>query len=79
VLRLATTNPLTKEEWDKLRLYLDKSEKDELTPEEADELLELSKKVVREYSEYSEAWKLHIYATIIRTLTIMKYYKKGIR
>jgi len=46
VLRLATTNPLTKEEWDKLRLYLDKSEKDELTPEEADELLELSRKVL---------------------------------
>jgi len=79
VLRLATTNPLTKEEWDKLRLYLDKSEKDELTPEEADELLELSRKVVREYSEYSEAWKLHIYATIVKTLTIMKYYEKGIR
>ena len=46
MLRLATTNPLTKEEWDKLRLYLDKSEKDELTPEEADELLELSRKVL---------------------------------
>jgi len=74
VLRLATTNPLTKEEWDKLRLYLDKSEKNELTLEEADELLELSRKVVREYGEYSEAWKLHIYATIVRTLTIMKHY-----
>jgi len=74
VLRLATTNPLTKEEWDKLRLYLDKSEKNELTLEEADELLELSRKVVREYGEYPEAWKLHIYATIVRTLTIMKHY-----
>jgi len=76
VLRLATTNPLTKEEWDKLRSYLDKSEKNELTLEEADELLELSRKVVKEYGEYPEAWKLHIYATIVRTLTIMKHYGK---
>jgi len=61
VMRLALMNPLTKEEWAKIKYYLDK---DELTLEEALEFRELARKVVREYGEYPEAWKLHIYASI---------------
>ncbi len=74
LMRLAiSVNPLTREEWEKLRIYLEKSERDELTLEEADEFLELARKVVREYGEYPEAWKLHIYATITRALIRKKY------
>jgi len=76
VMRLVLANSLTKEEWEKLREYLDKSERWELTLDEADEFLELARKVVKEYGEYSEAWKLHIYATIVRALTIKKYAEK---
>jgi hypothetical protein len=77
VVRLALANPLSREEWEKLKEYLDKSERDELTLEEADEFLELARKVVKEYGEYPEAWKLHIYATITRALTAKKYAEKG--
>ncbi|WP_243678249.1 hypothetical protein [Vulcanisaeta distributa] len=64
VMRLAASgNPLSKEEWDRIKELLDK---DELTLEEALELRELARKVVREYGgEYPEAWKLHIYASIM--------------
>jgi uncharacterized coiled-coil DUF342 family protein len=63
IMRLATsTNPLTKEEWKRLGELLDK---DDLTLEEALELRELARKVVKEYGEYPEAWKLHIYASIM--------------
>jgi len=75
-MRLATLNPLTREEWERLKVYLDKSERDELTLEEADDFLELARKVVREYGEHPEAWKLHIYATITRALTAKKYYSQ---
>ena len=62
-MRLATsTNPLTKEEWKRPGELLDK---DDQTLEEALELRELARKVVREYGEYPEAWKLHIYASIM--------------
>ncbi len=44
---------------------MDKSEKEGLTLDEANELLELARKAVREYGEYPEAWKLHIYASIM--------------
>jgi len=53
-----------------------KNERWELTLDEADEFLELARKVVKEYGEYPEAWKLHIYATIVRALTIKKYAEK---
>jgi len=76
VVRLALLNPLTKEEWEKIKEYLDKSERGELTLEEADEFLELARKVVREYGEYAEAWKLHMYATIVRALLIKRLAEK---
>lgn len=75
-MRLATINPLTREEWVKVKEYLDKSERGELTLEEADEFLELARKVVKEYGEYPEAWKLHIYAIVVRALLIKKYAEK---
>jgi len=75
-MRLATLNPLTREEWERLKLYLDKSERDELTLEEADDFLELARKVVREYGEHPEAWKLHIYAAMTRALTAKRYYEQ---
>ncbi|GAB6943593.1 hypothetical protein [Vulcanisaeta sp. JCM 14467] len=63
VMRLAVSgNPLSKEEWERIKELLDK---DVLTLEEALELRELARKVVREYGEYPEAWKLHIYASIM--------------
>ena len=63
VMRLAVSiNPLSKEEWERIKELLDK---DVLTLEEALELCELTRKVVREYGEYPETWKLHIYASII--------------
>jgi DNA repair exonuclease SbcCD ATPase subunit len=60
--RLSTMNPLTREEWEKIRRYL---EKDELTLEEALELRRLARKVTDEYGDRIEAWKLHIYASIM--------------
>uniref|UniRef100_A0A7J2U680 Uncharacterized protein n=1 Tax=Ignisphaera aggregans TaxID=334771 RepID=A0A7J2U680_9CREN len=75
-IRLATANPLSKEEWGRLKELFEKSEKDELTPEEADEFLELARKVVREYWDRREAYRLHIYAAIVRGLTYKKYYEK---
>jgi hypothetical protein len=76
VVRLALLNPSTREEWEKIKEYLDKSERGELTLEEADEFLELARKVVREYGEYAEAWKLHMYATIVRALLIKRLAEK---
>lgn len=77
VVRLALATPLSREEWEKLKEYLDKSERGELALEEADEFLELARKVVKEYGEYPGAWKLHTYATITRALTAKKYAEKG--
>jgi hypothetical protein len=76
VMKLATANPLTKEEWARLKELFEKSERNELTLEEADEFLELARKVAWEYGEYPEAWKLHIYATITRALLYKKYYEE---
>ena len=77
VVRLALATPLSREEWEKLKEYLDESERGELALEEADEFLELARKVVKEYGEYPGAWKLHTYATITRALTAKKYAEKG--
>jgi hypothetical protein len=76
VMRLAVANPLSKEEWARLKELFEKSERNELTLEEADEFLELARKVAWEYGEYPEAWKLHIYATITRALLYKKYYEE---
>ncbi|HWQ16826.1 MAG TPA: hypothetical protein VNL13_03225 [Sulfolobales archaeon] len=61
MMKLATMNPLTKEEWEKIKYYL---EKDQLTLEEALEFRELARKVTDEYGDRPEAWKLHILASI---------------
>ena len=75
IMRLATsTNPLTKEEWKRLGELLDK---DDLTLEEALELRELARKVVKEYGEYPEAWKLHIYASIMVGRALRKMSEGG--
>jgi hypothetical protein len=75
-VELAAADPLSKEEWGRLKEYLDRSERDELTLEEADKFLELARKVVKEHGERPEAWRLHIYAVMTRALTIKKQYEK---
>lgn len=62
LIGLASANPFTREELKRLKELLDK---DELALEEALELRELARKAVREYGHYPEAWKLHIYASIM--------------
>ncbi len=69
VIRIATMNPLTKEEWMRIKELLDKNE---LSLEEALKLRELAKRVVDECSDRLEAWKLHIYAFIMVGLTYKK-------
>jgi hypothetical protein len=75
-VELAAVDPLSKEEWGRLKEYLDRSERDELTLEEADEFLELARKVVKEHGERPEAWRLHIYAAMTRALTIRRHYER---
>jgi len=67
--RLAMPNPLTKEEWEKILKYI---ERDDLTLEEALEFRELARKVTREYGQYTEAWKLHILATLMVAKALKK-------
>lgn len=56
IMKLALpSNPLTKEEWEKIKLYFEKSERNEITLEEAEEFRRLARKVVREYGHYVEA------------------------
>jgi tetratricopeptide (TPR) repeat protein len=77
IMRLATsTNPLTKEEWKRLGELLDKDPND-LTYEEALELRELARKVIREYMDYAEAWKLLMYASMMVGLTKKKREEQG--
>jgi len=77
IMRLATsTNPLTKEEWKRLGELLDKDPND-LTYEEALELRELARKVIREYMDYAEAWKLLMYASMMVGLTKRKREEQG--
>jgi hypothetical protein len=77
IMRLATsTNPLTKEEWKRLGELLDKDPND-LTYEEALELRELARKIIREYMDYAEAWKLLMYASMMVGLTKKKREEQG--
>ncbi|PLC64037.1 hypothetical protein B7L70_11280 [Vulcanisaeta sp. EB80] len=77
IMRLATSiNPLTKEEWKRLGELLDKDPND-LTYEEALELRELARKVIREYMDYAEAWKLLMYASMMVGLTKKKREEQG--
>ncbi len=64
----AMLNPLTKEEAIRLKELLDK---EKLTLEEADNLREIARKLVREYGDrVGEAWKLLIYASIMRGIAL---------
>jgi len=69
LFKMATLNPLTKEEWEKIKEYF---EKEELTVDEAMEFRELTRKVVKEYWMYPEAWKLHYYACIMVGIALRK-------
>jgi len=71
ILRLALTNPFTKEVWERIRRYLEK-DIDSFTMEEAEDFLELTRRAVMDYGigqGVMEAFKLHIYATIVRSMT----------
>jgi len=59
IVKLARQNSFTEEE---LRRLEESILKDELTLEEVLELRELARKAIREYGQYPEAWKLHMYA-----------------
>ena len=64
----AMLNPLTKEEAIRLKELLDK---EKLTLEEADNLREIARKLVSEYGDrVGEAWKLLIYASIMRGIAL---------
>ena len=67
--RLARLNPLTEEELRRIRELV---EKEELTLEEADELRELARKFVDEHGDVPGAWKLLIYASIMRGIALRK-------
>jgi len=68
---LALTNPFTKEEWEKLKRYLDKDPKD-FTLKEAEEFRELGRKAIAEYWDRPEAYKLHLYTCVVYGLTLRK-------
>jgi len=67
--RLARLNPLTEEELKRIRELV---EKEELTLEEANELRELARKFVKEHGNVPGAWKLLIYASIMRGIALRK-------
>jgi len=75
ILSLAASNPFTKEEWEKLKRYLEKDPK-EFTLEEAEEFRELGKKTIVEYWDRPEAYKLHLYTCIVYGLTLRKVYEE---
>jgi len=72
-IKLAFMNPLSKDELRRIKELLDK---DELTLEEALELRELARKVTDEYGDRPEAWKLHIYASIMVGYALRKMREK---
>jgi hypothetical protein len=72
---LATTNPFTKEEWEKLKRYLEKDPKS-FTLEEAEEFRELGRKAIAEYWDRPEAYKLHLYTCIVYGLTLRRMHEE---
>ncbi|MGC9202623.1 MAG: hypothetical protein ACP5HX_08165 [Thermoproteota archaeon] len=61
-------NPLTKEESIRLKELLDK---EKLSLQEADELREIARKLVREYGDkIGETWKLLMYASVMRGIAL---------
>ncbi|WP_238375029.1 hypothetical protein [Vulcanisaeta thermophila] len=73
IIKLVGPNPLSREEVKRLEELL---MKDELTLEEALELREIARKVVREYGKYPEAWKLHAYASVMVGLALRREAEK---
>ena len=70
-----TTNPLTSEERKRLLELIDKGE--DMTPEEADELVRLARKFFREYGgKVENAWLMLYYAGAIRGMVYGKHNKK---
>lgn len=72
---LATANPFTKEEWDKLKKYLEKDPK-KFTLKEAEEFRELGRKAIAEYWDRPEAYKLHLYTCVVYGLTLRRVYEE---
>uniref|UniRef100_A0A7C4BBR4 Uncharacterized protein n=1 Tax=Thermofilum pendens TaxID=2269 RepID=A0A7C4BBR4_THEPE len=70
-LSLLAVNPFTKEEWEKLKKYLEKNPED-FTLEEALEFRELGRKAIAEYWDRPEAYKLHLYTCVVYGLTLRK-------
>jgi len=61
-------NPLTKEESSRLKELLDK---EKLSLQEADELREIARKLVKEYGDkIGETWKLLMYASVMRGIAL---------
>jgi len=70
------TNPLTAEERRRLLELIDRGE--DLTPEEADELLSLAKKFYNEYAgKVQDAWKMLYYAAAIHGIVHGRYERKA--
>ncbi|MGC8933397.1 MAG: hypothetical protein ACP5LQ_08975 [Candidatus Methanodesulfokora sp.] len=69
------SNPFTKEELEKLKAFLER-EPGDFSLEEAYEFRELARKAIREYGEYPEAYKLHIYASIVVGIAMRKLGEK---
>jgi len=71
----ATTNPLTEAERRRLLELIDKGE--DMTPEEADELVRLARKFYREYGgKVENAWLMLYYAGAIRGIVYGKHNRK---
>jgi len=69
-------NPLTAEERRRLLELIDRGE--DLTPEEADELLSLAKKFYNEYAgKVQDAWKMLYYAAAIHGIVHGRYEKRA--
>ena len=62
---------LTKEEWEKLKRFLEKDPGD-FTLREAEEFRELGRKAIAEYWERPEAYKLHLYTCVVYGLALRK-------
>jgi hypothetical protein len=71
IKRLAVTNPLTEIGRKRIIEFIDK---DDLTPEETDELERLARKFYNEYwDKVPGAWKMPLYAASKRGIAYRKY------
>jgi len=71
------SNPLSPKEKERLKELFEKSEKENLTVDEAYELLELARKILDEYGDRPEAWKFHAYAALMVGLAIRREGLRG--